>query len=57
LDWYSPVWREIWKERKREEWQALGRKYDFRLVLAPIDSSLDLPIALPGRYWNLYEIP
>lgn len=57
LDWYSPVWREIWKERKREEWQALGRKYDFRLVLAPIDSSLDLPIAQPGRYWNLYEIP
>lgn len=57
LSLFSPVWREVWKTRKRDEWRELGRKYDFRLVLAPADTPLDLPVALPGPHWSLYEIP
>ncbi len=56
VDWYSPVLQKIWKERKRDEWQALGRKYGFRLALSPTDTPLDLPVALRGRNWDLYEI-
>lgn len=57
LSWYSSLWFDIWKERKRDEWQALGRKYGFRLVLSPSEAPLDLPVALPGPHWTLYEIP
>lgn len=57
LSFFSPIWRKIWRERKRDEWQALGRKYGFRLALAPNDAPLDLPVVLPGPYWSLYEIP
>jgi hypothetical protein len=51
------VWRDPWKRRTRAEWQLLGRKYGFRLVLCPVDVSLDLPEALAGRLWTLYTIP
>ena len=52
-----PCWSEAWKNRKRHEWQALGRKYGFRLALAPSEAPLDLPVVLPGPFWSLYEIP
>jgi hypothetical protein len=51
------VWLEAWKRRKLDEWQALGRKYQFRLVLSPSDTALDLPAALRGPTWTLYVIP
>lgn len=57
LSFYAPIWHKIWRERKRGEWQALGRKYGFRLALAPNEAPLDLPIVLPGLYWSPYEIP
>jgi hypothetical protein len=57
LSWFSPFWHDIRRERKRDEWQKLGRKYGFRLALAPSDVLLDLPVALPGPHWTLYEIP
>lgn len=57
LSFFSPIWNEIWRKRKRDEWQALGQRYGFRLALAPKEAPLDLPVALPGSYWSLYEIP
>ncbi|GEM_PF-2361017 len=52
-----PVWIESWKKRNSKEWQALGRKYKFRLVLSPTKTRLDLPVALEGTLWTLYVIP
>lgn len=57
LELYSPVWLEIWKNRKRSEWDLLSKKYNFRLVLSLTNTPLDLPVALPGPFWTLYEIP
>ncbi|MGE0126697.1 MAG: hypothetical protein AB7U82_01235 [Blastocatellales bacterium] len=57
LSFFAPAWHEIWKNRKRDEWRALGRKYGFRLALSPKEAPLDLPVALPGPHWTLYEIP
>jgi len=57
LGFSFPCWNETWKNRKRREWQALGRKYGFRLALAPNEAPLDLPVVLPGPFWSLYEIP
>ena len=53
----SPGWNAAWEKRRREEWQALGRKYSFRLVLSPTPTRLDLPAVLPGPLWTLYVIP
>jgi hypothetical protein len=52
-----PEWLDAWRGRTRAEWQAIGRKYDFDLVIAPADLKLDLPSALEGERWTLYEIP
>jgi hypothetical protein len=54
---YSPIWLDAWKHRTLEQWQALAQKYTFRLVLSPTKIKLDLPVALPGRFWTLYIIP
>ncbi len=56
LNVWCPIWREIWAERSRDEWVDLSRKYDFRLVLAPTGTSLDLPRVLQGPVWTLYLI-
>lgn len=55
-EFYSHIWSKVWRERKHDEWQTLGRKYGFRLASAPPDAPLDLPVVLPGPYWSLYEI-
>jgi hypothetical protein len=57
LGFSSPFWHDAWKNRKRRDWQALGRKYGFRLTLSPNETPLDLPVVLPGTFWSLYEIP
>jgi hypothetical protein len=54
---WCPEWLDGWKRRTRAEWQAIGRKYDFDLVIAPANLKLDLPSALEGERWTLYEIP
>jgi hypothetical protein len=51
----DPVWLEAWKARPRAAWAALRQKYGVRLVLS--SAPLDLPIALRGTDWVLYEIP
>ena len=52
----SPQWVAAWRRRTREEWQALGQKYGFRLVLSPAHAPLALPVALQGPVWSLYVI-
>lgn len=51
------VWIEIWKNRTREDWQALARKYHFRLVLSPVTTTLKLPESFRSGGWILYSIP
>jgi hypothetical protein len=51
------VWSAAWMTRSRGEWHALAQKYSFHLVLAPTQTRLDLPVALPGPVWTLYTIP
>jgi len=53
----SQVCADTWINRKQSEWQALGRKYDFRLVLSIDIVPLSLPKALSGPVWTLYTIP
>jgi hypothetical protein len=53
---YCSVWTDAWKGRPREEWKGLSHKYGFRLVVAPSTLSLDLPVAVAGSRWTLYEI-
>jgi hypothetical protein len=53
----SQEWLRSWHERSRDQWQAVGRKYGFRLVLAPASPPLDLPVALTGSEYSLYVIP
>jgi hypothetical protein len=57
LELYDPVWLKAWGSRSHDEWQALGKKYEFHLVLSPTGTRLDLPVALPGPVWTLYTIP
>jgi hypothetical protein len=47
----------IWERRNIEEWQELGRKYGFRLVLSLTRNRLDLPPVVSGPAWTLYVIP
>jgi hypothetical protein len=51
------VWMEAWRERTRAEWQEVGTRYDFRLVLAPTGTPLDLPLGFVGSMWSIYVIP
>ncbi len=51
------AWQSCWQHHSRAEWQSLGQKYGFRLVLSPNTLPLDLPAALPGKLWTLYVIP
>jgi hypothetical protein len=53
----STYWASQWRTRSREQWQALGKTYKFRLVLAVSGVPLDLPVALPGEEYTLYLIP
>lgn len=52
-----PVWKRAWRERTREEWQALGRKYGFRLILTTKKSApLDLPVAMTHGPWAVHVV-
>ena len=46
----------VWQSRTAAEWQALRRKYNFRLVLSLSDIPLPLKPVLPGSRWTLYSI-
>jgi hypothetical protein len=52
----SSVWLDAWKNRSRQEWQRLGSKYGFRLVIAPRQVPIDLPVAIEGAVWTLHVI-
>ena len=51
------VWVDAWKSRTRERWVELAGKYHFRLVVAPAEYDVDLPMVLQTTRGNLYEIP
>jgi hypothetical protein len=53
----SSVWLDAWKNRSEADWQQLGQKYGFRLVIAPKSTPLDLPAALRGPVWTLHVVP
>lgn len=53
----SSEWYRHWSARTREQWQAVGKKYGFRLLLASSTLRLDLPVALAGPRFTLYLIP
>jgi hypothetical protein len=53
----APIWLEAWRNRSIEEWQRLGEKYRFRLVLAPSTTPLRMTPTLKGPVWTLYAIP
>ena len=53
---WCAVWLDRWRDRSREEWRSLGRKYDFRLVMSPSEIDLDLDLKVAGPVWNLYSI-
>ncbi len=46
-----------WDGRSLGEWQRLGKKYNFRLVITTRTRALDLPVMLEGDKWILYGIP
>ena len=50
-------WHNLWESRTAEDWQTLGARYDFRLILSLTDVPLNLPSRLAGPIWTLYVIP
>ena len=50
-------WRDIWRERTREQWQALARDYSFDYVLTFGGLTLDLPVMIQHGTSVLYRIP
>jgi hypothetical protein len=54
---WCDVWKDAWKTRTPEQWGELARKYRFRLVIAPAEFEVDLPMLLQTSQANLYEIP
>ena len=51
------AWGDGWRRRTRAEWQALSQKYGVRVVLAPKEMLLHLPLEWTGSRWQLYVIP
>jgi len=51
------VWSDAWRTRTREQWIEVARKYRFRLVMAPPEIDIGLPMVLQTKRANLYEIP
>lgn len=54
---WCPAFAELWKGRTVEDWQRLGAKYGFRLVLGRTTVPLDLTPVVEGPTWILYTIP
>lgn len=52
-----PVWSSAWETRTRQEWETLGKKYGFRIVLSSSAAPLDLPLAFKTLLWSVYLIP
>lgn len=57
LTYWCDVWNASWPSRTPAEWATLGRKYDFRIVIAAAELDLQLPLALRAGIVNLYTIP
>lgn len=51
----DPVWLDAWRTRSPAAWASLRRKYGVRLVLS--STPLQLPVAMAGTEWSVYEIP
>jgi len=47
---------EAWQTRSREEWQRLGREFDFGYVIAPKALKLDLTPLVEGLARTLYAV-
>ncbi len=54
---HDPEWSDVWHMRAREEWRALGAKYDFNLVVAPTEWNVDLVPLVVSVEWTLYRVP
>ncbi len=50
-------WKTNWAARSCQQWQALGERYSFRYVIAPITLRLDLPLMFYAEANSLYRIP
>ena len=57
IDIWCQEWADSWKTRTRAGWQALGRKYAVRLVMAPREWRIDLPSDTTVGRWTMYRIP
>lgn len=53
---WCDVWDRHWAARTRTEWEELGRRYGFRLVVNETRVPLDLPVAYAGERWTLYSL-
>jgi len=52
-----PAWSAAWQTRTLGEWETLGKKYGFRLVLSSTPFPLNLPVAYQSSLWTVYRIP
>ncbi len=52
-----PAWSAAWQTRTLGEWETLGKKYGFRLVLSSTPFPLNLPVAYHSSLWTVYRIP
>jgi len=52
----DPRWRATWMERTAQDWKPLSNKYGFRLIVAPKDTPLQLPLAIENGDWRLYVV-
>lgn len=50
-------WHAHWKQLSTEQWQALGKEYDFRFVFVPTFVPLSLPVAVEDDWFRLHYIP
>jgi len=55
-DLKNPHWTDLWRQRSAEEWRALSEKFGGTHVLAPLDVTLQLPVAVQGDTETLYRI-
>lgn len=56
LDLYA-IAAQTLSQRPQRQWQKLGEKYGFRLVMSRTSIPMKLPAVLPGPVWTLYVIP
>ncbi|MBL7645812.1 MAG: hypothetical protein JNK74_06425 [Candidatus Hydrogenedentes bacterium] len=49
-------WQRLWRERDQATWVELSRRYEFTLVLAPVDLPLQLTEILADESYALYAV-